>query len=319
MPETLSSRLKTLGRKAFRSARVDQPLLSTADVDELRPLAARFSHTLPALLETSQPWLGETNSVFRGSGYEFDENRLYQPGDEARFINWRLYARSGQLHAKVFHEEHRPGLFILLDRRAGMRFGTRRQLKVTQAARLACLYLYVAAQENLQVAGVNVEPDIHWHPTAQGEPALAAMQSDFIRPCPPIRALPSQPPLALVLRYLYAMLPPGQQIILISDFHDIDAEHGALLQQLADRHALRAWQVLDAAEQTLPEGGDYTLTDPGNEVRVIPRERAAELKQRYGKDFEARQAACVRQFQSSGIELTTVMNTDDIHDIVKGR
>ena len=76
---------------------------------------------------------GEYVSPRRGYGLDYEESRVYQPGDDLRFMNWRLTARSGEPHIKVFREERRPSAFILLDRRNGMRFGTRLRLKVTQA------------------------------------------------------------------------------------------------------------------------------------------------------------------------------------------
>ncbi|GAB5373734.1 MAG: hypothetical protein AcusKO_01960 [Acuticoccus sp.] len=48
---------------------------------------------------------GTNRSVFRGRGMEFDESRVYQPGDDMRSIDWRVTARTGTMHTKLFHEE----------------------------------------------------------------------------------------------------------------------------------------------------------------------------------------------------------------------
>ena len=54
---------------------------------------------------------GPYRSPFRGRGIEFDEVRAYQPGDDARFIDWRVSARRGRVYTKLFHEDLRlfPG------------------------------------------------------------------------------------------------------------------------------------------------------------------------------------------------------------------
>ena len=44
-------------------------------------------------------------SRFKGRGVEFDEARPYEPGDDLRTIDWRVTARTGKTHTKVFREE----------------------------------------------------------------------------------------------------------------------------------------------------------------------------------------------------------------------
>ena len=52
-------------------------------------------------------------SPYKGRGVEFDESRLYQPGDDLRTIDWRVTARTGKPHTKVFREEREsPGVRV---------------------------------------------------------------------------------------------------------------------------------------------------------------------------------------------------------------
>ena len=78
-------------------------------------------------------------------------------GDELRFMNWRATARTGEPHMKVFREERMPAVFIVVDRRQSMRFGTRKRLKVTQAVRAAAVTAFFARLRNAPVAGVLLE------------------------------------------------------------------------------------------------------------------------------------------------------------------
>jgi uncharacterized protein (DUF58 family) len=75
---------------------------------------------------------------------DYDESRPYFPGDELRFMNWRVTARTGEPHMKVFREERKPSVFIVVDRRQNMCFGTRRRLKVSQAVRAAAVTAFDA-------------------------------------------------------------------------------------------------------------------------------------------------------------------------------
>ncbi len=77
---------------------------------------------------------------------EFDEVRLYQPGDDARDIDWRVTARRGRPHTKVYREEREMPVMLLVDLGPGMFFGTRRQFKSALAARAAALCAWAAMQ-----------------------------------------------------------------------------------------------------------------------------------------------------------------------------
>jgi uncharacterized protein (DUF58 family) len=78
-------------------------------------------------------------SRFRGRGMEFDESRVYQAGDDARNMDWRVTARAGTPHIKLFREERERPLWLLVDQGPSMRFGTRVAFKSVVAAQAAAL------------------------------------------------------------------------------------------------------------------------------------------------------------------------------------
>ena len=79
---------------------------------------------------------GQYLSRFRGRGMEFDEARLYMPGDDVRSLDWRVTARTGRPHTKIFREERERPVFLSVDYRASMFFATRGMYKSAMAARL---------------------------------------------------------------------------------------------------------------------------------------------------------------------------------------
>ncbi|MEQ8659878.1 MAG: DUF58 domain-containing protein, partial [Gammaproteobacteria bacterium] len=85
-----------------------------------RPLRARHS--------------GQYLSRLRGRGMEYDESRPYQPGDDIRQIDWRVTARTGRPHTKLFREERERPVFLCVDYRHGMFFATQGVFKSVQAA-----------------------------------------------------------------------------------------------------------------------------------------------------------------------------------------
>lgn len=92
--------------------------------------SSRLTHSLAS---------GGYFSPFRGQGLEFDEVRAYVPGDDVRKIDWRVTARSGVPHIKLFTEERERKVLICLDACDYMCFGTRGTFKSVQAARIAAL------------------------------------------------------------------------------------------------------------------------------------------------------------------------------------
>ena len=89
--------------------------------------------------KSAAPLSGGSVSRRLGRGLDFAEVREYQPGDDVRMIDWKVTARSGKAHTKLFVEERERPVLLVVDFRASMRFGTRGMYKSVLAARLAAL------------------------------------------------------------------------------------------------------------------------------------------------------------------------------------
>jgi uncharacterized protein (DUF58 family) len=202
--------------------------------------------------------LGESHSRFRGSGMDYDESRRYQSGDDPRAMDWRLSARAGEPYVKLFHEERRPSTFILMDRRAAMRFGTRVRLKVAQAARAAALAAFDAERRHHALAGLLLEPHPQWLAESASAGAALRFATLAARPAPPVGA-DDAPTLEAALSQMAQLLVRGSTVWLISDFHDLTPSCSGLLLRLASEHQLRAVHVVDPAEEALPQAGALRL------------------------------------------------------------
>jgi len=255
------------------------PLLDAEALSGLYRIAQQARGAAPGTVEVARRQHGDLRSPWRGSGLDYEESRQFQPGDDARLMNWRALARTGQPHVKIFREEHRPGVFVLVDRRASMRFGTRVRLKAAQAARAGALVSFAARRAGARVAGLVLEDDALWLPPATDEAGVFDLARAFGAPCPPRPAGANEPSLPLVLRQLAAALERGTQLYLASDFADLESDCRGALSELAHHHSPCALQVVDAAEDALPAAGRLHLSAcHGGQERLVdsdnPRVRA---------------------------------------------
>jgi len=248
-----------------------QPLLSTAELLSLqqRAAAADLSH-LTALREVQHPLLGEKDSAFAGSGYEFAEHRQYVSGDPVKHINWRIYARTGQLVRKVFHEQRRPQLYLVVDRRAAMRFGTRAQLKVTCAVKHALMDLYQAQILQLHIGAAILDEKLIWHPAKQGQHSTQTLIEQLVAPCPPLMHTAEKQTRQLdeTLDLLAVQLSAGSLIFIFSDFLDYQDSMNNRLLALGQQHTVIAHHIIDIAETELPPQGHYLIQDSGSNSTI---------------------------------------------------
>lgn len=104
---------------------------------------------------------GNYLSRSKGRGMEFDEVRHYQTGDDIRAIDWRVTARTGKTHTKLFREELERPVLIATDLSASMHFGSQLLFKSVQAAHLASLVAWHAKKRGDRLGGIVFNQNEH--------------------------------------------------------------------------------------------------------------------------------------------------------------
>lgn len=202
---------------------------------------------------------GTSSSRWRGRGVDFRESRVYQPGDEIRHMDWRVTARSGKPHTKLFEEEREQGLLLAFDLNPSMRFGTRVRFKSVQAARAAALLAWMASAAGDRVGalgfGGGVDGEVKPAGGRRGVLHVLRALRDWDAAVEPAR----QEPLSRALARIRRLLRPGMRLVLLSDGFSTDAESATLLPQLAGRHEITIVLLRDALEIAPPPPGRYAL------------------------------------------------------------
>jgi len=241
---------------------------------------------------------GQFLSRVRGRGMEYDESRDYQPGDDIRRLDWRVTARTGRPHTKLFREERERPVFVCVDYRHGMFFGTRGVFKAVQAARLASLLAWRGHHSGDRVGGlVFGDHEHHELPPRRGQTAIVRLFSLLTTSAATWRAraltAPGDAPLLDAVQRLRRLAKPGSLIFFISDFKDFDEEAGREFARLGAHCDLALLAVQDPLEMEFPAiTTGAGLTDTHATLRlggVSAAQRAA-----YAERFAARQAAVAR-------------------------
>lgn len=296
---------------------VHAPLLKDDDLaDIIRHVQAMdLAHQQPRDVHYRQA--GNYRSAYLGRGLDFEEVRLYQRGDELRDMDWRTTARTGKPYLKVYREEHQPALHIVVDRGASMRFGTRKQLKVTLAARLAALFAFAAMPSNTCIGGTLWQPGGFILPCLNGEEGATRLVQAAIAPCPPLQQDTHEEARTFseMLRELDALLQRGSRLVLISDFAQLHEQDLPVLMRLAAHHDVLALQVMDRAEETLPDVGMMRFFDVATgRVRWLDSG-----SQRVRSAFQQQAGALHQQqhklFERIGVRLYRCHTDDDIYDL----
>jgi uncharacterized protein (DUF58 family) len=115
----------------------------------------------------------------KGRGMEFDEVRHYQTGDDIRAIDWRVTARTGKTHTKLFREELERPVLIATDLSASMHFGSQLLFKAVQAAHLAALVAWHAKNRGDRLGGIvfNQQDHVELKPRSRKEGVLHYLHS----------------------------------------------------------------------------------------------------------------------------------------------
>lgn len=255
---------------------------------------------------------GGHRSAQRGRGLEFEEVRLYVPGDDARAIDWRVTARRGRPHTKLFREERERAVWLVADLHPGLFFGSKYQYKSALLVRAAALLAWAAALGGDRLGAVigRQGTPLLLPPRARQAGVLPVLQA-LAQAQPQAPGLPPADSLATALVALRPLLQPGSLVLVLSDFHSLDARAEALLATAALHHDVRLLAVSDPLERAgLPDGA-YRVGLPGRSW-WLDGKRSRPAWQTAWQERSARLTALARRLALPLTELDTARPVADV-------
>jgi uncharacterized protein (DUF58 family) len=287
--------------------------LTAEELISLRPRCHALR--LPMKQAAASALAGAYRSRFRGRGVDFLESRNYQPGDDIRNMDWRVTARTGRPHTKVFQEERERPVLIVLDASPSLYFGTRRRLKSVVAGQMAAAVAWAAVRRGDRIGGFLFAPGRHreLRPAGGRRGAMRMIQGLVEWLEPQSNGNGETEPLSVALERVRHAVRPGSLVVVISDFFNMDEDCHRHLSRLHQHNDVIGCQVLDAAEYRLPDGR-YPISD-GKDAAVLDMGQG-ESRKRYESMVHRHIEEPRRMFQKHQCGWFVLHTDDDPVDVL---
>ena len=256
---------------------------------------------------------GHGLSPLRGRGMEYAESREYAHGDDARHIDWRLTARSGRAHTKLFQAERERLTLVVADTAPALYFGTRVRFKSVQAARAGAVAAWMAVRDGDRIAALRGSADEAPVPPASGPRGALRVLDALVRwyAAPPA----GDAGLSFALDHAVRLLRPGSRLVVLADPASVagDGDGGwpqARWAGLARHHEVMVVLLVDPLERA-PPPAPLVFATGGQPLELdlsVPAQRAA-----WARAFEGPVARALEQLPARGVRVH-VLATNDASD-----
>lgn len=283
-------------------------------LQELLALRAEAAHLKFSARKTANARLvNRSASSFRARGMDYFETRAYVEGDDVRNIDWRVTARTGKLHSKVYIEERDRPVLLLVDFSPSMYFGTRHALKSVKAARLAALLAWFAAQKGDRVGGLLFTPaGEHDIRPASGNKAVINLLSALCDATALFSKAEGENQLEHALEHAAQVARPGSLIFIISDFYEVKPSLLQPLHHLAAHNDIISFFMSDPIEQALP---DVSLPLGNAEQRIMLSRRDKQARAQIIAHYQHRVEWAKQALGNLGQPVIPVSTVDPLMDV----
>jgi uncharacterized protein (DUF58 family) len=285
--------------------------VTVKDLIELQRYAGKIdlTHARSAVSRLS----GNHLSRFRGRGMDYQESRAYQAGDDIRSMDWRVTARTGTPHTKIYQEERERPVVLFLDLNPGMFFGSRGMLKSVAAARAAALISWAAAAHGDRIGGMlfnGIHRDLPPRGGKHGVLQLIRQVVEHTDPRTGISAQPHAGALNAALSRLRRVSRPGSLVVLLGDYYGIDDDSRKHLLRLRQHCDVVAIQIVDPLEEAPPAAARYGVI-AGGQPGILDT-RSAMARRAYQDYFSHHHQTVAATMRACAIPLLRLSTGDDV-------
>jgi uncharacterized protein (DUF58 family) len=272
-------------------AAASSPSLPAAKFIDPQALMSIRSLELRARTVVEGFWNGLHRSPYHGFSVEFTEYRQYTPGDDPRYLDWRVFARSDRYFIKKFEDETNLRCYLLVDQSRSMSYGSRDYTKAHYAATLAATLAYFLHLQGDAVGLLTFDEQMReFLPARHRAGHLRQLMFALEKP-----ASGRATNLVSPLERITALVRKRGMVMQVSDFlAPLDRLEKNLIALTASGHEANIFQVLDPVELNLglEEPSLFEDVESGRQLYIDPRAAREAYMKKLHAHCEALRAIC---------------------------
>lgn len=263
-------------------------------------------------------WHGIHRSPYHGFSVEFTEYRPYSPGDDPRYLDWRLVARTDRYYIKKFEDETNLRCHLLVDNSKSMTYGSRDYSKADYARTLAATLAYFLSQQGDATGLLTFDETVREYLSARNRPGhLRHLMLALEKP-----AEGSSTNLTAPLQRAAELIRKRGLMVLISDLlAPIETLAASLALLTASRHEVIIFQVLDPAELDFDfkSATRFLDVETGRDLFLEPASAKADYQRRLDAHLASVRGICER-LGITHVQLSTAQPLElALFDFLKAR
>jgi uncharacterized protein (DUF58 family) len=255
---------------------------------------------------------GRHSSRLRGRGLDFEELRHYRPGDDIRTMDWRVTNRTGKPHVRVYTEERERRIYLLVDQRISMFFGSQRAMKSAVAAEIAALAAWrvVGVGDRVGALIFDDQHSYHFTPRRSREAVINILKRlETANAALGAGCQANAEQLNIAFDALLRRVTHDALVIYIGDGFGWDERSDEMLKRLSLNNDVIAINVFDPAERELPALDELVVSD--GEMQIVVPGTRQELQARFEQSYLNHVQHMREALQRFGLPLIEVDTVND--------
>ena len=249
-------------------------------------------------------WNGLHRSPYHGFSVEFTEYRQYSPGDDPRYLDWRVFARSDRYFIKKYEDETNLRCHLLVDQSRSMEYGSQKFTKANYAATLAATFAYFLHLQGDAIGLLTFDEEVRdFLPARHRVGHLRQLMLALERP-PSGKGTNLETPLERIT----SLIRKRGMVVLMSDFlAPLDRLEKNLIALTACGHEVTVFQVVDGAELNLgiEQAAVFEDVESARRIYIDPAVARAGYVKKFDAHREALRATCEKLGISYHLQSTT--------------
>lgn len=255
---------------------------------------------------------GDYNSIFKGSGIDFDDLRPYQYGDDHRSINWNISAKEDKIYTNTYKEDKEQSVFFLVDVSQSQHIG-KEENKINISKEIASVLTISALNTNSQV-GILCFSD-------QKELFIQSKKGAshgyrIIKNLYELNQKSKKTNISSMIKFFMNTVKKKSLVILISDF--IDKDYDKNMRALTKKHDVVCLHIYDDYETNIPNLGIIELEEKENNFRKWVNTSSSSFKKLSDNLFISKPEELKKKMNAIGINYLKINSKENyVKNLIK--